>query len=245
MVLNLAQMSLSRLLENTTSNTLRVVHTILRNRFAERAVKTIKQVLLKSPKDPYLAVLSYRATPLSRCGRSPSELLMGRKVRTTLPLLQQQLVPEWNFLSEFEQKDKVHKRKQKENFDTRHRVKELSKLQEDDLVFVKTGKQTTSGTTASSLDTPRSYEVNTPTGQVRRNRQYLIKSASPQQNVLTLTPVHLLCVKLLQILFAVLLWLNLTLKQSSILPVIMSRQTRHEKGRCGVTDRLCHSTWLI
>lgn len=50
---------------------------------AERAVKTTKQLLEKNS-DPYLALLSYRSTSLEN-GYSPSELLMGRKLRTTLP----------------------------------------------------------------------------------------------------------------------------------------------------------------
>ena len=40
---------------------------------AERAVQTVKN-LLKNATDPFLALLSYRATPLPWCGRSPSEL---------------------------------------------------------------------------------------------------------------------------------------------------------------------------
>ncbi len=47
------------------------------NREAERAVRTIKNLLKKSG-DPYLALMAYRAAPLAN-GYSPSELLMGRK----------------------------------------------------------------------------------------------------------------------------------------------------------------------
>ena len=50
---------------------------------AERAVRTIKDLLNKSD-DPYLAILTYRSTPLEN-GYSPAELLMGRKLRTTIP----------------------------------------------------------------------------------------------------------------------------------------------------------------
>ena len=46
---------------------------------AERAVKTVKQ-MLKQSGDPYLALLNYRATPLPWCKRSPAELLMGRRM---------------------------------------------------------------------------------------------------------------------------------------------------------------------
>ena len=44
----------------------------------EQAVQTVK-VLLKKASDPYLALLSYRTTPLHH-GYSPSELLMCRKL---------------------------------------------------------------------------------------------------------------------------------------------------------------------
>ena len=48
---------------------------------AERTVQTVKR-LLKRSKDPYMALLSYRATPLPWCNLSPTELLMGRRIRT-------------------------------------------------------------------------------------------------------------------------------------------------------------------
>ena len=51
---------------------------------AEWAVGTIKHLLNKE-KDPYLAILSYRSTPLQN-GYSPSELLMNRKLRTMVPI---------------------------------------------------------------------------------------------------------------------------------------------------------------
>ena len=44
------------------------------NGTAERAVKTVKQLLVKN-QDPYMAMLVYRATPLEN-GYSPAEMLM-------------------------------------------------------------------------------------------------------------------------------------------------------------------------
>ena len=52
----------------------------------ERAVKTPKNLIIKA-KDPYLAVLSYRSTPLDN-GYTLAELLMGRKLRSTIPYAQ-------------------------------------------------------------------------------------------------------------------------------------------------------------
>ena len=52
------------------------------NSVVERAIKTIKGILERE-EDPYLGILSYRSTPLS-FGRSPAELMMNRKLRTTV-----------------------------------------------------------------------------------------------------------------------------------------------------------------
>ena len=54
------------------------------NGLAEHMVKTIKS-LLQETSDTYLALLSYRATPLPWCRLSPAELLMGRRLRTDVP----------------------------------------------------------------------------------------------------------------------------------------------------------------
>ena len=60
------------------------------NGHAERSVQTIKNILRKA-NDPLLAMLIYRSTPLPWCKLSPAELLMGRKLRTNLPILPDQL----------------------------------------------------------------------------------------------------------------------------------------------------------
>ncbi|GBO34013.1 Transposon Ty3-I Gag-Pol polyprotein [Araneus ventricosus] len=61
------------------------------NGLIEAAVKTVKARIKKS-RDPYLALMAYRATPLEN-GFSPSELLMGRRINTTLPVAKTQLQP--------------------------------------------------------------------------------------------------------------------------------------------------------
>ena len=58
---------------------------------AERAVRTIK-ALLKKADDPLLALLAYRSTPLKN-GYSPAELLMCRRLRSTVPVVPEQLQP--------------------------------------------------------------------------------------------------------------------------------------------------------
>ena len=51
---------------------------------AERAVQTIMN-LLKKAQDPYKALLDYRNTLLNGINLSPTQLLMGRRLKTSLP----------------------------------------------------------------------------------------------------------------------------------------------------------------
>ena len=83
---------------------------------AERAVKTTKQLLEKN-RDPYLALLTYRSTPLEN-GYSPSELLMGRKLRTTLPIAPEQLKSSLPKESVVKEKERKLKKRNKRNFDS-------------------------------------------------------------------------------------------------------------------------------
>lgn len=87
---------------------------------AERAVKTVKAIL-KKVKDPYLALLAYRATPLQN-GYSPAQLLMGRRLRTTVPMLSSLLDPALPDCVAVFSKEKERKRTDAERFNERHRA---------------------------------------------------------------------------------------------------------------------------
>ena len=60
---------------------------------SERAVKTLKCLLAKCD-NPYDTLVAYRSTPLNN-GYSPAEPLMGRKLRTPIPLIPASLEPQW------------------------------------------------------------------------------------------------------------------------------------------------------
>jgi transposase InsO family protein len=90
---------------------------------AERAVGTIKS-LLKKGDDPYKALLAYRTTPL-QLGYSPSQLLMGRILRTTVPTTIAQRKPYIPDLTSVRNRDERLKRRQKEDFDSHHGAREL------------------------------------------------------------------------------------------------------------------------
>ena len=143
------------------------------NGLAERAVKTVKK-LLKESTDQCLALLSYRTTPLPWCGLSPAELSQGRRLRSDIPQVKQNLVPKWAYTKEFHRLDEEFKLRQKQYFDNRHRVKPLPDIPDDTDVWVTTDGQPVTGRVVTHADAPRSYVVNTSNGStIRRNRSQI------------------------------------------------------------------------
>ena len=78
------------------------------------------KALLKKADDPYLALLTYRSTPLEQ-GYSPAELL-SRRIRTTVPAMPSLYKPKVPDEESLRDKDKSLKERQKRNFDTIHRA---------------------------------------------------------------------------------------------------------------------------
>ena len=136
---------------------------------AERGVKIIKDLLRKA-EDPYKALLAYRSTPLE-IGFSPSELLMSRRLRTTLPALPELRSPAVPDSVEVLLRDEKAKERQKRDFDSRRGAKELPDLQPGDTVWV---TDRSSPAKVSEQLSPRSYSVHTPEGTYRRNRGDLV-----------------------------------------------------------------------
>ena len=140
---------------------------------AERAVQTAKR-LLNSGDDPALSRLSYRTTAMPWCGYSPAELLMGRRLRTQVPQLPKQFIPNWSHLVKAQHER--YKNKQKYNYDVRHRSHERADLSDGSEVSVTGGSDSdpVPGQVMRPADAPRSYIVSTPSGQVRRNSRHLV-----------------------------------------------------------------------
>ena len=140
------------------------------NGAAESAVKRLKSILKKND-DPYIALLNYRATPLQN-GYSPAELLMGRRLRTTLPAAPHTLLQRSH--PDISQKESEYRHKMKLDYDSRHRARELPALEPGDSVLIKDTKQ--EGVVVQPAENaPRSHVIATPTGKVRRNRRHLNK----------------------------------------------------------------------
>ena len=148
----------------------------------ERTIQTIKRMLKKS-RDPHIAVMSYRATPHPWCGWSPSELCMGRRIRTTVPQTKAMRVPQWPYLSQFQRKNAEYKESQKRQFDRRHRAAEQDDIPDGSDVWVTSESRPIPGTVVSSGENPRSYVVETPSGEIQRNRSHLnvVPETAPEE----------------------------------------------------------------
>ncbi|XP_044167689.1 uncharacterized protein K02A2.6-like [Acropora millepora] len=136
----------------------------------ERAVKTAKDLIIKS-EDPYLALLSYRSTPLEN-GYTPAELLMGRKLRSTLPLVPEKLTPKLPNLEYLQKTERAYKLQQAENYNKRHRTSVLPELNPGDKVWIP--DKNSPAVVIQKSAQPRSYVVKTEQSLLRRNRRHLI-----------------------------------------------------------------------
>ena len=109
-------------------------------------------------------------------GYSPAERLFGKKIQTTLPVVSQHLVPTLPYLVAVREREERIKKRQKKNYDFRHKVKTILQLEPDCPVWIPDRKE--SGTIIKKFEPPRSYVVKTPTTTVRRNRRHLIEDPS-------------------------------------------------------------------
>lgn len=145
---------------------------------AERAVRTVKH-LLKKATDPYTALLLYRATPQHN-GLSPSELLMGRKLKTKIPTLPSNLRPALPNQSMIREKEERYKEQQKRQFDKRYCARELPPLNVGDPVYIRDMNRP--GEIVARHHNPRSFIIKTQQGTIRRNATHLVKLAPETAN---------------------------------------------------------------
>lgn len=152
------------------------------NGLAEAAVKIIKKSMEKTG-DPYKTLLAYRTTPLNN-GYSPAELLMGRRLRSTIPTAKKMLVPSTPDMTRLRKYEEELRVKQRKAYDRRHRVQDLADIVDGTEVWVVDLERR--GTVHRRTSEPRSYIVDTQEGPVRRNRTHLIpcspSPASPNQS---------------------------------------------------------------
>jgi len=147
------------------------------NGFSEAYVKICKRILTKAKadhKDPLLGILEYRVTPLE-IGYSPSELLMGRQLRSVLPVAKERLMPRYIESSDVTGKLKANKNKEKGYYD--QRAKSLPPLELGDSARIQQHNNTWKQAIVVDKHGDRSYTVRTADGATyRRNRIHLNKT---------------------------------------------------------------------
>ena len=171
---------------------------------AERAVQTAKRILRQ--RDPWLALMIYRDTVISATGHSPTQLLIGRHVKSNLPTPSSALRSCQSSPEDIRENDNKAKLSYARHYDRRHGARLLPSLSPGDEVRVKTPQQSDwsqKGMVSTPADTPRSFVVQTPSGGVyRRNRRHLQATSestippidvepSVEPGVTTLSPTEL------------------------------------------------------
>ncbi|MCG8045736.1 MAG: RNase H-like domain-containing protein, partial [Candidatus Thiodiazotropha endolucinida] len=147
---------------------------------AEAGVKIAKHILRQ--KDFHSALRAYRSTPSKATGFSPSQLMIGRNIRTNLPSLQASLRPKWPRRETVKKRDSEMKQNNKRFFDRRNTVRPLNNFQPGETVRMKLDSDktwATQGIVKEAIPNARSYVVETPTGTFRRNRRHLKSVQTP------------------------------------------------------------------
>ena len=154
------------------------------NGMAERAVQTVKNLILKaceSNSDISKSLHAYRSSPLA-CGLSPAQLFFGRRIRGSLPIATNMLeTSSKNFLRNFEKERETYKK----YFDKG--TKSLKPLSVNDRVRLYDTVSKTWNETGviNNYDGPRSYIIKTDSGSTfKRNRVHLkpvLNSVQPNQ----------------------------------------------------------------
>ena len=148
------------------------------NGLAERNVQTMKQLLRKAMHqgtDPYLALLDFRASPITGLKVSPAELLMGRKLKTKLPSVETLLQPMQNdgIVSQLGKRQQ----QQKKYYD--RGAREAPEVHPGDIIRVQRGHQWEAAVVTGSHSSPRSFTVQQGGRTLRRNRRHLRLSKEP------------------------------------------------------------------
>ena len=125
---------------------------------------------------------------------------MARRICTAVPQSNTMLIPQWSYLKEFKVKNAEFKKKQKEQFDSRHGAKKLPEIPDDSAVWITSEDKPIPGRIVTADETPRSYVVETESGELNRNRSQIVvvpesepdpapeTEAEPEQQLALTTP---------------------------------------------------------
>ena len=145
---------------------------------SERAVQTLKRILKKADyegRDPYVALLEYRNTPVAGALFSSAQMLMSRMLRAKLPARSRLLTPQVvSAQCQLQQRQD----KCKQYYD--RGSKRLTELQPGSVVRVRHENVWEPAVVMRKERPPRSYIVTREGREYRRNRRHLMNTAEKQ-----------------------------------------------------------------
>ena len=103
--------------------------------------------------------------------------MLNRRITTTLPKSPKNIEPRVYDEDKVKKKQEASQRSNEFYYNRKHSSRPLAVLKKGDQVRIKTGKDDEWGRPAvviGTANTPRSYNVQTETGVVRRNRRHLL-----------------------------------------------------------------------
>ena len=134
-------------------------------------------------RDPHLALMAYRSTPVEPTGLAPAQLLMGRSLQTRLPSPPGPVRDIWR---EANRRDIEAKRRMKMKFDKHHGARPLVELGRGDRVRVRTTNDSDWSVVGRVVDRRpggRSYVIATDRGLYIRNRRHLAAAPAPLTHI--------------------------------------------------------------
>lgn len=153
---------------------------------SERFVQTIKQLMRKAAeegKDIYRCLLDYRDSPIGGVNATPAQLLMGRRLKTVLPVTLAKLKPR---IIQNSRANLVNRQKVMVNYYNRGK-RSLPKFKTGDPCRILQNRTWERATVINPHKSPRSYNVVTQDGgQYRRNRVHLAQD--PDKSPLEIVP---------------------------------------------------------
>ena len=144
---------------------------------AERSVQTVKGLLKKAKSSgqcPYLALLSYRSTPL-RNGYSPAQLFMNRNIRALIPVSSGFLSPAQPTKDKVCHFEKNYRNSYKSYHDRKQGARKLPDLSPGQVVVMKNDKTKYKVVSIDYNPSPRKYVIKGEgEGVYIRNRRHLV-----------------------------------------------------------------------
>ena len=128
-----------------------------------------------SGRDPYIALLEYRTTPISDCGKSPAQLLMSRRLRSILPSTPASLQPDLVYPEATQRRFEEKQEKQKMFYNRNAKTRAGISVGDQILLRKNTGGYQ-SAVITEKADIPRSFNDRTKDGAIyRRTSRHLKK----------------------------------------------------------------------